>query len=164
MDKFVHAGTLLGQNKLSKSDIAFLQFTVVERPQVFGNAAFGRLKEAVKARLQAEQASGQMPPEFQGMAGEDLLKSVMSMYNQGRGEILEGSVVYHMMMHLLQKLSGAPHPQTSTKLFALARALKHLHKPSYDFLRLNTLVQQYTQKEGSIDASVHLSLSLYIYM
>ena len=60
MDKFVHAGALLGQNKLSKSDTAFLQpfrqHTVVGRPQVFGNEAFGRFKEAVKVRLQAEQA------------------------------------------------------------------------------------------------------------
>ena len=36
-----------------------------------------------------------MPPEFQGMAGKDLLKSVLSVYSHGRGEALEGSVVYH---------------------------------------------------------------------
>ena len=81
MDKLVHATALLGKNELSKSDVAFLQHNVIERPRVFGNEAFTRFKEAVKTRLQAHQMSDQLPAQFKGMAGEDLLRTVVQVYH-----------------------------------------------------------------------------------
>ena len=133
MDKLVHAMELMGKGQLTKADISFLQHAFIERPQIFCNDALGRLKDAAKIRLQAEASSQQLPGKFKGISGSRFLNAVLEVYDQGHGEVLEGSVVYHMTLHLVQKLAGVQHPQTSTKLFALARALKHLHKPSYEF-------------------------------
>ena len=107
-----------------------------------GNGAFARLRDAVKTRLTAETALVplQLPAELRSMAGERFLQGVLDIYEKGNGAVLEESVVLHMASHFVQKLAGNPHPHTSAKLFALARAPRHLHKPSYEFLRLNSLV------------------------
>ena len=118
----------------------YLQHAVLERPAVFGNLAFGRFRDAVKVRLQMEANPKKLPAELANVCNEKFFELIAEVYQCGKGGELEGSVVYHMMMHLLQRFAGTPHPQISSKLFALARAMRHIHKPSYDFFRMNTLV------------------------
>ena len=85
-------------------------------------------------------SSKKVPDELAGTSGMHFFSLVAKVYESGKGGELEGSVVHHMMLHLLQQLAGVPHPQVSSKLFALARAMRRIHKPSYEFFRLNTLV------------------------
>jgi hypothetical protein len=142
MDKLFHATGLLGEAKLSKSDVAFLQHAAVERPLIYGNASFGKFRDAVKIRVLSEVSltKTSIPKELAGTGGEELFSLVLDVYGQGKGKQLECSMVHHMMLNILQKLAGTPNPRISSKLFALGRALKHLHKPSYDFFRQNALV------------------------
>ena len=139
MEKLSHSVTILGQQKLTKSDVAYLQHSVLERPASSGNQALASLKEVVKVRISLETAE-KLPLLLRGTAGEKLFELVVKVYSNGDGQEMEKSVVHHMTMNFLQKLAGNPTPTLTTKLFAFARVLRHLHKPSYEFFRSNALV------------------------
>ena len=113
-----------------------MQHSILERPVAYGNDAFGRFRDAVKVRMYLATSSKKVPDELAGTSGMHFFSLVAKVYESGKGGELEGSVVHHMMLHLLQQLAGVPHPQVSSKLFALARAMRRIHKPSYEFLSL----------------------------
>lgn len=140
MDKFLYALALLSHRSLTKADLSYLKHCILERPSASGTEAFHRLKDAAQIRVQLETSSQKMPLEFKGTSGETLFNLVLQIYGQGKAAELENSVVHHMMLNLLQKLAGKPHPHISAKLFALGRVMRHLHKPTYEFFRLNALV------------------------
>ena len=142
----------MAQATLKRSDLAFIIYSAIERPLVFGNKTFKLFKDAVKVKLQKEASSTKLPPQLQGTSSEQLFELVTRAYSQGRGAEIEENVVYHMMMQLLQKLAGTPHPQASSKLFAFARAMRHIHKPSYEFFRLNTLVGPHVETIKKFEA------------
>ena len=58
-----------------------------------------------------------------------------------------------MMLNLLQKLVGQPSPAISAKLFAFGRVLRHLHRPSYDFFRLNAGVGPHVENIRKMEAN-----------
>ena len=151
MDKLLHAVELLSQRSLSKSELSYLGL-VLERPAANGNEAQMRLKDAAKVRIQMETAAQKLPPELQGTSGESLFSLVLEIYSKGKGGEMENSVVHHMMLSLLQRLAGKPHPHTSAKLFALARVMRHLHKPTYEFFRLNALVGPHVDTIQKLEA------------
>ena len=155
VDAILHASSLVARASLSKSDIAFLKHSVMERPNATGNDAFHRFREAVKVRLEFEASTRALPESLKGSAGEGLMKLVVDVYGQGRGGDFENSVVHHMAVNLLQKLAGKPNPQISGKLFAMARVLVRLHKPSYEFFKANTLVGPHVDYIRQYEAKHH---------
>ena len=152
-DKIVHSVELLGKATLTKSDLAFLQHAIIERPAVTGNEAFGRLRNAVRIRIQLETSARKLPPELRGTSGEKLFQLVLDVYGQGKAAHWENSVVHHMVLSLLQKISGQECPHISAKLFAFGRALRHLHKPSYEFFRLNAEVGPHVESIRRFEAA-----------
>ena len=152
-DKIIYAIYLLGKPSLTKSDMSYLQHGIVERPATSGNEAFSRLRDAVKIRMMLQGAAQQMPEELRGTSGETLFELVIDVYNKGMAPALENSVVHHMMLNLLQKLVGQPSPAISAKLFAFGRVLRHLHKPSYDFFRLNAGVGPHVETIRKMEAN-----------
>ena len=154
MDKLLHSVSLLGQESLSKSDMDYLQHAVLERPGSSGNEALAHLKEAVKAKIAVESSAKKLPDALKGTSGEKMLNLVLEICEQGKSHELEGSVVFHMMLQFLAKCAGNPKPQVSSKVFAFARVLKHLHKPSYEFFRLNTLVGPHVDNIRKFEAKI----------
>ena len=140
MEKVTHAIDIMAQARLSPADAAYLQHAVVERPNANGNDSFARLKEAVRIRLALEARHKTMPPKLAGADGHQLFKLVEEVYETGRGDVLESSVVFQMMLNLLQKFAGIPNAAVSAKVFCLARSLRHISRPAYEFFRRNTLV------------------------
>jgi hypothetical protein len=77
MERLLHAITLMGKTSLTKSDVAYLQHAVVDRPNGTGNETFHRFKESVKVRLQLNDDKKKMPEELRGASGEALSKLVV---------------------------------------------------------------------------------------
>ena len=66
----------------------FLQHSVIQRSEAYGSQAFARFREAVKLWVQADACSQKLPAQFKGMAGENFLDSIASVYANGCGLIV----------------------------------------------------------------------------
>ena len=80
-----------------------MQHSILERPGAYGNAALGRFRDAVEVRLYFATSSKKVPDEIVGTSGMRFFTLVANVYESGNGGELEGSVLHHMMMHLLQQ-------------------------------------------------------------
>ena len=145
---------LLGKGDLSKPDKEFLQHAILERPLVYGNMNFAKLKDIVKVRLLAHERKGSLPQVLQCWEQDGFLKAFVKAAESGNLPTLEQSMVYHMMLNFLQSLDGNPSAKISSKLFAFCRALRCVSRSSYEFFRTNTLVGPHVKYIQEVEAGV----------
>ena len=89
----------------------FLQHSVIQRSEAYGSQAFARFKEAVKLWVQADACSQKLPAQFKGMAGENFLDSIASVYANGCGLIVvhrEADGGHRVLLGLSKSWNDAP--------------------------------------------------------